>query len=102
LARAPLPVLGAQTVGHPARERFLSLRPQRQVRSGPDALKAAQAIVVRSGGLSDTVHALLQRHSTACALLAACPLPNPSVLQELLENVVHPVRCLLAAVAPEA
>jgi geranylgeranyl pyrophosphate synthase len=102
LGRAPLPVLYAQTVAHPQRERFLALRAQLRAGPNPEALQAAQAIVVRCGGLSYSVHALLQRHAAASALLERCPLPNRSVLQDLLDDVVQPVRRLLAAVEAAA
>jgi geranylgeranyl pyrophosphate synthase len=98
LGRAPLPVLFAQTVAHPERDRFLALRARLRAAPDREALEAAQAIVVRCGGLSYSVHALLQRQSAAGALLAACPLPDRSVLEDMLEDVVRPVRRLMAAV----
>jgi geranylgeranyl pyrophosphate synthase len=102
LGRAPLPILFAQTVNHPERERFLALRAQLRAAPNSEALQAAQAIVVRCGGLSYSVHALLQRQAAAGALLAACPLPNRSVLNDLLEDAIRPVRRLLAAVGAAA
>ena len=47
--RAPLPILFAQVVNHPDRDRFLALR--REI-SDPNNLTAAQAILVRCGAVS--------------------------------------------------
>ena len=105
LGRSPLPILFAQTVEHPARERFLALR--ERLRLAPegrqaDDLREAQTIVIRCGGVSYALHALLQRQAAAQALLASLPLPNPTPLSVLLDEVVAPVRRLMEAVGVPA
>jgi geranylgeranyl pyrophosphate synthase len=92
--RSPLPILFAQTVPHPGRVRFLSLRPQV---SDPAALREAQTLLIRCGAISYCVHHLLDRHTQALALLAAVPLPNPHGVATLLDEIVAPVRSLFAS-----
>jgi geranylgeranyl pyrophosphate synthase len=68
--RAPLPILFAQTVEHPERERFLQLKAELP---DPAALIEAQAILLRCGAVSYSIHQLLHRHQAATNLLAAPP-----------------------------
>lgn len=98
LGRAPLPVLFAQSVDHPERERFVALRAQLCRQPTEAALREAQAIVIRCGGLSFSLHALRQRHAAATRLLSAIALPNRSALEDLLDDVLRPVLRLFAAV----
>jgi geranylgeranyl pyrophosphate synthase len=89
--RMPLPLLYAQTVDHPERERFIALR--RQV-GDPQALDEAQAILVRCGAVSYAIHHLLLRSRQAAELCARLNPPNPRPLADLLDEVIQPVYAL--------
>lgn len=93
--RAPLPLLFAQTVSHPDRERFIELRGQV---SELAKLEEAQAILVRSGAISYSVNELLTRHERASRLVAEMPIAKHQPLLYLLEESVAPVRHLFAKV----
>ena len=93
--RLPLPILFASQVDHPERDHFRQLRSQV---ANADALDAAQAILIRCGGISYTVAHLLTRHHQATVLLHTLALPRPAPLTQLLDEIIAPVRSLLAAV----
>jgi geranylgeranyl diphosphate synthase type I len=99
LGRASLPILFAQEVQHPKRERFLDLR---QVISDPDALAEAQEILLRCGAISYGVYQLLRRYKTAQATLTTLPLVQRSQLEDLLKSQVQPIRALFQAIGVEA
>lgn len=88
LGRAPLPILYAQSVDHPERQRFLELR---QAIPDPQALAEAQEILIRCGGLSYTIHHLLLRYQRAETLLAGMKLPQRVKLDKLLKELMKPV-----------
>lgn len=95
--RAPLPVLFAQIVNHPDRQRFLVLR---QEINDPKNLAEAQAILVRCGAVSYCLDRILAKQKEALALLDEIPLANQAVLEKLLDGLVTPVRGLLNAIRP--
>lgn len=90
--RSPLPILYAQLVDHPGRERFLALR---QEIHGPSSLREAQQILLQCGAISYCIHQLLSRISQAQTMLAQLPLPHPQPLQQLLAELTRPVQTLL-------
>jgi geranylgeranyl diphosphate synthase type I len=96
--RACLPILFAQNVDHPQRERFKELR--RALQRAPDAkaLAEAQAILIRCGAISYGLHELLRRHQYARALLAPLGVEPRAGLEPLFEDLVQPVRRVLAEI----
>jgi geranylgeranyl pyrophosphate synthase len=92
LGRAPLPILYAQVVQHPERERFLELRANAL---DVEALKQAQSIIIRCGGVSYSVRQFLKRYEAAKTLLNHMPLVRKDGLEMLLEEIYEPVRELL-------
>jgi len=95
LERASLPILFAKIVDHPDRERFLELRASLP---DPDTLLEAQEILIRCGALSYCVDQLLQRYQAAQALLTATPLVCRDSLENLLADVVDPIRKMFASI----
>ena len=89
--RAPLPILFAQIVDHPDRERFLELR---QSIPDPDALTEAQTILIRCGAVSYGIDQILRRYQEACKILESAPLAHPDKLESLLKDIVDPVKNL--------
>jgi geranylgeranyl pyrophosphate synthase len=98
LGRPSLPILFAQVVDHPERDRFLALR---RAIPDSDALAEAQSILIRCGAISYGAHALLSRYRTAREVLGLMPLVNRSGLEALLESQVRPVRELFRALGGE-
>jgi geranylgeranyl pyrophosphate synthase len=95
LGRSPLPVLFAQLVPHPERAWFCQLR---QRIHEPGALAEAQTILIRCGAVSYAVDQLLRRYVQARKLLADLTLAHPQPVHTLLDEVVNPVKELLAGV----
>jgi hypothetical protein len=91
--RYPLPILYATLVPHPERERFIALRGQANEEW---ALSELQDILIRSGAISYGIDQLLQRAERVHALLAQTPLARPQVIEEMMDNLLDPVRNLLA------
>ena len=89
--RKPLPILFAQTVEHPDRERFMHLY---QKVSAEDALKEAQEILIRCGAVSYCIDQLLRRHQAAQAILDKTPLPNKEMIGSVIEAIIAPVHRL--------
>jgi geranylgeranyl pyrophosphate synthase len=96
--RYPLPILFAETVDHPDRDRLIALR--RQVNEAA-RLEQAQAILVSCGAISYSVNELQLRHEKAQQLLGVMQAPNPAPLDSLLQEVIEPVEHLFAAVGGE-
>jgi geranylgeranyl pyrophosphate synthase len=96
--RAPLPILFAQVVNHPDRDRFLALR--REI-NDPKNLTEAQEILVRCGAVSYCLNVILTKQKEALALLNAIPLPNKAVLEKLFDGLVLPVWRLLNSLNPD-
>jgi geranylgeranyl pyrophosphate synthase len=95
--RAPLPILFAQVVNHPDRERFLALR--REI-NDPKKLTEAQAILVRCGAVSYCLDRILAKQKEALSLLKEIPLANKTILEKLFAELVLPIQSLLKAVNP--
>ncbi len=95
MGRAPLPILFALVVDHPARDRFIELRAN--IQEG-DNLSAAQEILVRCGAISYGVDQILKRHQAAVHILEAGGLAGSAVLAGFLERAMRSVRSLLASV----
>lgn len=93
--RSPLPILFAELVDHPDRQRFRDLRSKA---AEPEALAEAQAILVRSGAISYCISELIARRLNATELLRTLDLPNPKPLEELLDQALAPVKHLFASV----
>ena len=86
--RKPLPILFAQNVEHPDRERFMKLY---QNISVEDNLREAQEILIRCGAVSYCVDQLLRRHQAAQNILDNTPLPNKGKVDSVIEVVIAPV-----------
>jgi geranylgeranyl pyrophosphate synthase len=95
LGRTPLPILFAQCVDHPDRERFLQLR---KAIPDPQALKEAQSILIRCGAVSYTIDQLVRHHRKAVEILALTSLARKEGVESLLEDVIGPVRKLFKEV----
>lgn len=86
--RASLPILFAQSVKHPAQQRFLELH-RNIVR--PDALREAQEILLHCGAVSYCIDQLLQRHLVAQKILDFTQLADQQPLRKLANEIVEPV-----------
>jgi geranylgeranyl pyrophosphate synthase len=84
--RAPLPILFAQIVDHPARQRFLELY---ENISRPGALSEAQEILIQCGAVSYCMDQLLLRHVSAQKILEVTKLANQQPLNELLNEIIE-------------
>ena len=93
LGRYPLPILFAERVDHPDRERFIELRSQVD---DPAALKEAQTILVRCGAIGYGIEQLLLRYHKSRQVLKQLALPHEHELDELLEKTVSASRQVLA------
>ncbi len=83
-------ILYAQTADHSQREQFIRLLPHVD---DPQALQAAQEILVRSGAVSYCVYHLLERYQACRRLLKLLDLANPAPLWDLLMTTqVEPLR----------
>jgi geranylgeranyl diphosphate synthase type I len=96
--RSPLPILYAQVVEHPDRQRFISLRDQV---SDVSKLEEAQSILIRSGAISYSVHQLALRQQRAESLLQTIQLRDRAPLQEILEEAIAPVKNLFKKLGSE-
>ncbi len=96
--RLPLPILFAELVQHPDRERFAALRNHV---SEPGALKEAQSILVRCGAISYCVNELLTRQAKAHKLLGDIMLADSTPIEQLLKHVIAPIENLFASVGAE-
>ena len=86
--RKPLPILFAQIVEHPERERFMALC--RNI-SSDGALQEAQDILIHCGAVSYCVDQLLRRHQNAQTLLDGITLPSKGTVDALIHELVAPV-----------
>jgi geranylgeranyl pyrophosphate synthase len=89
-----LPILFAQVVDHPDRDRFLALR---EVIEEPEALREAQTILIRCGAISYCLDQLITRYQTAKRHLAEINLANPASLERLFEDMAEPARAMIQA-----
>jgi geranylgeranyl diphosphate synthase type I len=92
--RVSLPILFAQVVDHPDRERFLELRSEASV---PEKLAEAQTILIRCGAISYGVDQLVRRYQEGLAILHDLPLNQRDGLQGMLDEVINPIKKMFAA-----
>lgn len=93
--RSPLPILFAELVAHPERERFMELRAKVD---DPSMLEEAQAILVRCGAISYCVSELMLRCEKGQALLDEMSLADSEPIRELLDEAIAPVKHLFEKV----
>lgn len=93
-----LPILFAMTAEHPDRELFLQL--SRRV-GEPEALAAAQKILIASGAVSFCAFKMLEFAREANDLLARLPLQKPEPIRDLIQLHLAPLHRLLASVGVE-
>jgi len=92
--RGTLPILYAEVVDHPSRQRFLELR---KIITNPESLVEAQKILIRCGAVSYCIDQLLRRHRAAKEILEAIPVPHEEELEGLLDGIRKPVEELFAS-----
>jgi geranylgeranyl pyrophosphate synthase len=93
-----LPMLYAMTAPHPDREEFLRLSTAVE---DPQALAAAQKILLRSGAISYCILKLLEFSREIRSLFAQLPLQEPGPLVQLVELHQKPLHRLLESVGVE-
>ncbi len=91
--RASLPLLFAELVAHPERDRFLELRGAIDTTS---ALEEAQAILVRCGAVSYALDELIQRNHLARQKIDALSLRHPAFVINLFDRLIAPIYDLFA------
>jgi geranylgeranyl pyrophosphate synthase len=96
LMRSPLPVLFAQLVKHPLRDRFLELR---RAIDQPGALEEAQSILIRCGAVSYCFDQIIKRHQAAQKMLAEIRIANSQIIEEEFQKLVNPVWSLFKKVS---
>ncbi len=96
--RSPLPLLFAQLVDHPDRQRFLELRHQVEE---PLALEEAQTILVHSGAISYSVNELIRRYTLAKELIGKLQIVKPEPLLQLVDEAIAPVKHLFTKVGAD-
>jgi geranylgeranyl pyrophosphate synthase len=94
-----LPILYAMTACHGEREDFLRLSAQAD---DPEALAAAQKILLRSGAISYCTYKLIEFSREAQELFARIPLRRPERVARLVDHHVAPLHRLLESVGVEA
>lgn len=94
LGRTPLPILFAQTVDHPKRERFRELRRVLQAAPDPEALAEAQLILIRCGAVSYSIDQIVRRHQTVREMLNHLTLPHHAGLELWFDDLIKPVQRL--------
>jgi len=99
LGRSPLPILFAQSVDYPERDKFLQLRRVLQSVPDPEALAEAQLILIRCGAISYSLYELTRRHSAAQEMLNGLALCRRTGLELLFEDLIEPVKKLLSTTA---
>jgi geranylgeranyl pyrophosphate synthase len=89
-AQNNLLLLYAQTAEHPQREEFVRLLPHVD---DPQALQAAQELLIRCGAVSYCVYHLLERYHISRRLLGRLDVADPAPLWELLmATQIEPLR----------
>ncbi|MCC7358068.1 MAG: polyprenyl synthetase family protein [Anaerolineales bacterium] len=92
--RNNLPLLYALTAQYPDRARFADLLPRV---ADPEALAAAQKILITSGAVSYCAYHANRRYRAAQALLASLPLPHPRPLTDAIARQGQPLVGLFQA-----
>lgn len=90
--RNNLAILYATTAEYPERAQFMALLPQI---SDPQALAAAQQILIRCGAASYCAYQVVERFRAARQLLDSTPLADPAPTRDLLARQVKPLVTLL-------
>ncbi|HZF09835.1 MAG TPA: polyprenyl synthetase family protein [Thermoanaerobaculia bacterium] len=93
-----LPILYAMTAEHPDRERFLALSGRVEE---PEALAAAQKILLSSGAVSFCAFKMFEFSKEAQSLFQRLPLASPEPVALLLETHLTPLHRMLASVGVE-
>lgn len=93
--RNNLPILYACVADHPQRDRFLALLDQ--IDDG-DALREAQDILIRSGGMSYCYYRMVEAYNDAWNKLETLDLAAPKPIEELIELHVTPLRELMEGI----
>ncbi len=91
--RYPLPILYAETVPHPARERFSAIRSQV---NQPRLLAEAQEILLRCGAISYGIYQIEKYDANARQLIEKLGVSGAAGLIKLFDELIHPVKALLA------
>ena len=89
--RSSLPILFAQVVEHPDRQRFMELRHEA---FDPEKLAEAQTILIRCGAVSYGIDQLVQRYQKCREILDALPLSSPASLNGIFDEAIEPVKRL--------
>jgi Polyprenyl synthetase len=93
-----LPILYAMTADHEEREEFLRLAP---CAGDPEALAAAQKILLRSGAVSFCAFKMIEFAQEARELLGRIPLADPAPVRRLLDLNMMPLHRILASIGVE-
>jgi geranylgeranyl pyrophosphate synthase len=96
--RSSLPILYAQIVEHPDREKFMELRHRSM---DPISLREAQSILIRCGAVSYGIHLLLQKRKLAQETLNLVDFYQRTGLENLIEEVIRPVMKMFEAIGME-
>ncbi len=91
-------ILYARTADHSERDRFQELAGRA---TDPEALEAAQRILLRCGAVSYCAYHLIRRHREIARRLEALPLKDPSGLTAFLARQAEPVASLLEKAGAE-
>lgn len=98
LGRKTLPILYALEVDHPERARFTELFEQirdRPLEESFEKIAEARQIIVRSGGMSYSLHRIIEFYKQAKARIDTLDLPNPDKLTFLFSYMLEPVEDFL-------
>ncbi len=96
--RHPLPILFAETVEHPWRDRFNSIRTQVE---DSQLLHEAQEILLRCGAISYGLYQIENHYDSAMQLLHQLKMKNNAPLVKVLDELVHPVDQLIKGLSEE-
>ncbi len=92
--RISLPILFAQIVEHPERQRFLDIWGDT---ADPEKLAEAQTILIRCGAISYGVDQLVRRYQAGRSILQGLGLKHARYLEKVLDEVIEPIRKMFAA-----
>jgi len=93
-----LPILFAETVEHPDKQRFGELRREAQ---DPKKLAEAQAILIRCGAISYGIDQLIQRYQKCREILDTLHLINYAGLDCMLEKTIQPIKNLFESLGSD-
>lgn len=95
--RATLPLLFAQIVNHPDRERFIFLCDQT---TDPEKLSEAQTILIQCGAVSYCFDRIINSYREAQKIIRGLPIRKKNVLDDLFNELILPVQDLLNKIDP--